>query len=124
MKIQESNKLIAIFLGYKLYKTEKGFYGIVYPDCTDWSFGCWEVELLNEKIQNDFNYHEDWNKLIKVVEKIESFENVLVKMVGSKTIIAHESKTIAVCETISRINSTYRCVLEFIKYYNYTNPLP
>lgn len=63
-------------------------------------------------------YHKSWDWLMMVVQKIESteFAPTRVKIdcnectiIGKKRFKVH---------TISKINSTYKCIVQFIQWYN------
>ncbi len=114
-KIIEGNKLIAEFMGmipfenpYRKITKEDGFYRRFNEDGS--------IDIIG-----DLNFNLSWDWLMPVVEKIDGFDGVTVTMRGSKTvIILNDHKNIS-CHTIVRINSTWRVVVDFIKWYNQNN---
>ena len=71
----ECNKLIAEFMGYKFDGDGKSrHFNITQPGKSDWYFGSWPVEGLNEHMMEEFNYHSSWSLLMPVVEKISRME--------------------------------------------------
>jgi len=67
------------------------------------------------------NYDSDFNTLIEVVEKINDFEDIEFKLVGSRASIKTPEGKRFISHTISILNSTYNVVVEFIKWYNLQN---
>lgn len=102
MKLSEKNKLIIDFMD-------------IIP----------EYEYLDPLFNITYNYHSDWNTLMKVVEKIESlgFEFFIVE---NRCRIANNTdkstETIIDFEITGRkIQATYKAAVEFIKWYNQQN---
>lgn len=75
--MNENNKLLAEFLGYKVI-SEIDFLSYNYKD----------LDFSNLHILEELNFHTDWNMLIKVVEKIESLE-YRVYIEGASCTIVH-----------------------------------
>lgn len=134
MSIKESNKLIAVFMGYEyyhpavdidrsdiggLYERLEVFSQIPietdeYPEDDQYYIkdGWWKKALDNRADYFfEAKYHESWDWLIPVVEKIYN------------TYPGFKPEQINVYETFASINieSTYNSVLEFIKLYNKNN---
>ena len=133
MKTLENNKLIAEFLGYiDNGCSEDGF--LIHPITN------YDVEISSLK------YHEDWNWLMEVVEKIESLNlgNTTIKTVFSEEDLYINSNVsflimykecyvnffgemkvyenwISVTECNSKIEAVYTACVEFIKWYNNQN---
>ena len=113
--ILESNELIAKFIGVELLKdllaSNKGFINIdidIYEQC---------------------KFHNDWNWLMKVVEKIESIEDCVYQV----DILQEGCKILERCRLLidnrvgklesdtTKIESVYLACVEFIKWYNNKN---
>ena len=98
----KDNKLIAEFMGVKPLvlggSTEYEMYGVL--DCIE--------DGVNEKhyfIDDEMRFHESWDWLIPVVNKIE-IENEGVPL------------QLLYCSLYSEIGEVYQAVVEFIKTYN------
>ena len=121
MKTIENNKLIAEFLSVKIHPCE-----------TIEKFKFLPIEergLYNGYFIDELKYHEDWNWLMQLVEKIESLGyNIdtmkvdITKYQSSQFCgIYIDGKRIYTnyCET--KIEAVYNACLEFIKWYNEQN---
>jgi hypothetical protein len=62
-------------------------------------------------------YHESWDWLMPVVEKIEGMTNVSVIIKKSRCRILVGKKVFS-CHTIVKLNSMYRVIVEFIRWHN------
>ena len=120
MTQEEGNKLIAVFDGWEvgrfehlpniLHKMDNG--------------KLWGIDI------DQMNYHEDWNKLMPVVEKIENIRddrgNYLFAVdIGRDYCTTYHNdfhtKTISVhSETHNKIISTWNAITQFIQWYNTT----
>ncbi|QLF85228.1 hypothetical protein elemo19C_phanotate35 [Flavobacterium phage vB_FspP_elemoA_1-9C] len=106
----ENNKLIAVFMGMK-------------PLNNDSSVLVFSTDRGNDIISIDnLQYQDDWNLLMQVVEKIENFGFEFF-IVESRCRIANNTdksiETIIDFEIIgTKIQATYKAVVEFIKLYN------
>jgi hypothetical protein len=106
----ENNKLIAVFMGMK-------------PLNNDSSVLVFSTDRGNDIISIDnLQYQDDWNLLMEVVEKIENFGFEFF-IVESRCRIANNTdksiETIIDFEIIgTKIQATYKAVVEFIKLYN------
>ena len=111
MKTIENNKLIAEFLGYiDNGCSEDGF--LIHPITN------YDVEISSLK------YHEDWNWLIEVVEKIESLNYVFEIKITWCRIKQIENGNVIVLrweEDKTKIEAVYNVCVEFIKWYNNQN---
>ena len=116
MKTLENNKLIAEFLGYiDNGCSEDGF--LIHPITN------YDVEISSLK------YHEDWNWLMEVVEKIESIEygiyQVDILQEGCKILkrccLLIDKRVGKLESDTTKIESVYSACVEFIKWYNEQN---
>ena len=120
--IIENNKLIAEFLVNNegnLVKIRDGVYSTIDDN-----------EVPDDDLTiNDLKYHEDWNWLMRLVEKIENLQdenncaiyNVQTEQCFVEIIINHTSETIVEVDSNSKIQAVYRACVEFIKWYNKQN---
>ena len=130
----ENNKMIATFMGM-VYRTENNYTGW-YKSTT--------TEKFAYRICNDDGliYHLSWNKLMKVIEKIEKigisveikgYYNVFQKAVYNQTTIdytIHKTVTKSCAyddevlfkyhsdSDIDKLKTTYQAVVKFIEWYN------
>ena len=113
MKTTEGNKLIAEFMGIESYEAN-GYTNFVY-------------EKNNHRTDVDLSYHDSWDWLMPVVEKIE---NVYTKKYKSGFIVRIEYKDIFVMtldtseeliicdQSDSKLEGVYWTCVKFIKWYN------
>ena len=117
----ENNKLIAEFMGLIVLKEK---------EIISWE----DLNITTHSISEFQRYHAEWNWLMPVVEKIESLN--ITPLYGKEWIrfsvnieydfckIEHlkitGSKIIAIStsECNSKLQATYKAVIEFIKWYN------
>ncbi|MCH9718069.1 MAG: hypothetical protein K0U52_13450 [Gammaproteobacteria bacterium] len=113
MNTQENNRLIAEFEGFETYEMN-GYINVHYSDD-------------NIRTIVDTHYHTSWDWLMPVVEKIESDERFDVNILQYGTIISSNTKERGHIEIVnnvanisfdSKIDHTYKAVVEFIKQYN------
>ena len=108
MKTLKNNKLIAEFLGYiDNGCSEDGF--LIHPITN------YDVEISSLK------YHEDWNWLMEVVEKIESLGYRIEIVKHICRIYLSNKETIIISENTPKIEAVYIACVEFIKWYNNKN---
>jgi len=104
MKNLESNKLIAEFMGLEII-----------TDGISW---------FDKKFKSLKKYHESWDCLMSVVEKIETFEcngeKYILESVGNgaKFILEYGTRPFNDCICETKIESVYKAVLEFINWHN------
>jgi hypothetical protein len=119
----ENNKLIAEFMGCKLIGTEKD--NIYYiPQHSERRL--LYKGLVNESIDfkpSQMKYHESWEWLIPVVEKIESLNVVCfeknLQEEGDYQCLFTKGNDIFICHYADTSKeATHRVVVEFIKWYN------
>ena len=123
MKTLENNKIIAEFLSVKIHPCE-----------TIENFKFLPIEergLYNGYFIDELKYHEDWNWLMVVVEKIESLEifdrmgrfNINTKNFDENytSFITDKDEDFIQCEGDTKIEAVYNAVVEFIKWYNTQN---
>ena len=123
MKTIENNKIIAEFLSVKIHPCE-----------TIENFKFLPIEergLYNGYFIDELKYHEDWNWLMEVVEKIESLEifdrmgrfNINTKNFDENytSFITDKDEDFIQCEGDTKIEAVYNAVVEFIKWYNNQN---
>ena len=110
MTTQETNKLIAEFMGDKVLYSQLDY-------CTDEAFPF-----------DDLHFHESWDWLMPVVEQIESLGycydridgDVFINKqssLGGGSIIPNPMDH----NTMTMLGKTYCVVVQFIEYYNNTN---
>lgn len=101
----KDNKLIAEFMGIKSYEAS-GYTNFVYSED-------------NHRTEVDLAYHDSWNWLMPVVEKIESDERYDVDILQYGTRIRDNQKEIvtnvADISFNSKIDHTYDAVVRFLK---------
>ena len=123
----DNNKLIAEFMGYPKKQINKGIARLeenkyVWGQTYYYINGDWRAEdyLL---------FHLDWNWLMQVVDKIESFEdnnrcakyNINIEQSFVEIIDKNTDDTIVETDADTKIEATYKAIIEFIKYYNNEN---
>lgn len=99
----KNNKIIAQFLGLTII--------------TD------GISLFDTKYKPLAKYHENWNDLMPVVEKIESLEGwVQIDGLSNRKLatirVGDMWEKSFLGESDSKIEATYKAVVEFIKWYN------
>ena len=123
------NKLIAEFMGYK-QSTSKEVGANLVNNVYEWYLKDVEYYYINGDYHREdyLLFHLDWNWLMKVVDKIESLGYCLV--IGGRTTknyceIRGEADDFTTKYSDSygetKIEATYKAVIEFIKYYNNEN---
>ena len=106
----EDDKIIAKFMELRIDS---------FPDKSDW----WFVDLNDlESIYHNKNeslFSSDWNWLMPVVEKIET-DNYGFKMCRKVVEVYYDNTKVIILKTKekTRIESLYKAVVEFIKWYN------
>ena len=113
MKTIENNKIIAEFLSVKIHPCE-----------TIENFKFLPIEergLYNGYFIDELKYHEDWNWLMIVVEKIESLGYRIEIVKHICRIYLSNKETIIISENTPKIEAVYNAVVEFIKWYNNQN---
>ena len=135
--ITENNKLIAEFMGSLFinepYKDKDGnvkdYWYWTKPNC-DYPKSIGIGELSTAWGIGNFHFHDDWNWLMSVVEKIENLQdennyaiyNVQIEQSFTEIIDNHTSETIIYdIYADSKIEAVYNTVIEFIKWYNEQN---
>lgn len=141
MNIQESNKLIAEFMGYKYYLDKLLFTGYTYeseifsknPIFTNNCIDSLDIININKDCIIDPDYNEDYNTLMEVVEKIESiysdFHGYFTVYIsgnsctiqGSKLDTRPENSVYAYFNDSyakTKIEAIYIACVRFIKWYN------
>ena len=113
--IVENNKLIAEFLGYSQPHPD-------YPNTTYWyKKDCQPITILL--------FHSDWSWLMRVVDKIEGFEdenrcakyNIKIEQCFVEIIENHTSDTIISTDANSKLEAVHNACVEFIQWYNQQN---
>ena len=110
MKTIENNKIIAEFLSVKIHPCE-----------TIENFKFLPIEergLYNGYFIDELKYHEDWNWLMEVVEKIESLVYRIEIVKHICRIYLSNKETIIISENTPKIEAVYIACVEFIKWYN------
>ena len=107
--VTENNKLIAEFMGYPKHKID--FVG----------------KRLNFENSKHNTYHKDWNWLMPVVEKIESFvlndDNSFNVTIGATNYCVIQDSYGEIYENIedseeTKLLTVYKAIIKFIKWYN------
>lgn len=120
----QMNRVICEFMGWEFR-----------PDSDDWFKAYHDGQLMwaddgkfiNRIMLEGFNYHEDWNELMPVVEKIEDLPTV-VRMENEPNqmdknysvtvwIDPEDEPIIQVCDC-SKIKAVYKAVYQFITWFN------
>jgi len=106
--IQESNRLIAEFMGW-----EKGEnYSEEYPFYEAWD------EIIDQYVPADMKFNISWDWLMPVVEKIEHLKGCHVIITTSLLCeIFHFGKLVNNRSGDTKIESVYNAVVDFVKYY-------
>jgi hypothetical protein len=121
------NKLIAEFMGYPKKQINKG---IARLEENKYVWGQTYYYINGDWHREDYLlFHLDWNWLMKVVDKIESFEdnnrcakyNINIEQSFVEIIDKNTDDTIVETDADTKTQATYKAVIEFIKYYNNEN---
>jgi hypothetical protein len=119
MNKQESNKLLAEFMG--CYQNNEGFWGFENtPNHKTWN---------NDRFLDCTKYDTDWNWLIEIVEKIESFVdenkhakyNFITEQSFVEIIDNNTSDTIVEIDRDTKMEATYNACVQFVQWYNNQN---
>lgn len=131
MEHLEANKIIAEFMGARIYEAPNNGRQIIW-----WAEYPAELSPIPyETVRNlsSLEYDTDWNWLMPVVEKIEAMEEMdgnriitkWVHIMGKGCIIEIDSLKdceIAICHThdspMTKLEAVYTAVVEFIKWHN------
>jgi hypothetical protein len=108
-QIEQSNKLIAEFMGFTYVNDA--------PE--DFPHGYYTHEEGNWFTVDEFGYHLSYNWLMEVVEKIETMDygfKICRKVV--EVYIDSTKENIIYCKENSKLESLYKAVVEFIIWYN------
>ena len=118
--ILENNRLIAEFLGLKKDNPN-----------TNWFYNAESGKYFKE---NELGYHQNWNWLMPVIEKIEAldeksfettshFNKFINKRLYNTAFINSKNYEVISSGNLmeSRIESVYIAILSFIKHYNNQN---
>lgn len=112
----EENRLIAEFIGIKVIEGFNEHSGKKYL-------------YYNNAVMKDYEAlpdYKDWGDLMPVVEKIESFTdetnsciyNVIIEQSFVEIIDCHTSEIIVVTDADTKLEATYKAVVEFINWFN------
>ena len=110
--METNNKIIAEFMGFEI-KNKINYVPSSLPNCMK------KAEHLKVDKSENLPFHNDWNWLMQVVEKIESigftFETkknwARITRKGENIILRWE-------EDKTKIEAVYNACIEFIKWYN------
>lgn len=140
-EIEENNKLIAEFMGYKLLRKKFQYEVINSSNESYWAWDesevvCNQVDfVLEDDTQhpffdlNDLPFKSSWEWLMDVVEKIEMTKDPIRKSKNMRVDIKTHCTTIFVADGYendyfyngfggSKKEATYKAVVEFIKWFN------
>jgi hypothetical protein len=121
------NKLIAEFIGYDTKQLNKG---VARLEENKYVWGQTHYNIDSQWYKEDeLRYHDDWNWLIKAVDKIEEIEDnegfcqYVFEILMTSVNIVDNRYPLPIVETFERtkIEATYKAIIEFIKYYNNEN---
>lgn len=122
METTENNKLIAEFLNWEFdlieFTAPKEFKTIIQFNCQSKKATNLECFITNLYKIKDLKFHNDWNWLIKVVEKIESLGYRIEIVKHICRIYLSDKAMIIISENIPKMEAVYNACLEFIKWYN------
>lgn len=104
IETMEENKLISEFMGYKTYEHTDSV-AITLTEDNGFSTDYGHVHT---------KYHTSWDWLMPVVEKIENHLGYAVTIVQNSCY----TESMGGEERDSKLEATYKTVVEFIKYYN------
>ena len=115
MNTLENNKLIAEFLSIRMHPCETIEKLKFLP--------MEERGLYNGYFIEDLKYHEDWNWLMRVVEKIENLskegETYMFSITKFSTRVTYKgSRIVDLPIDNTKIEAVYNACVEFIKWYN------
>jgi hypothetical protein len=121
MNTTENNKLIAEFMGFENHLKNNGVTK-VYIDNKEYiqNWECFNKEKNVLITPIEMKFHSDWNWLMEVVEKIESLK-VIVEIRENVCYIETSSKNYYSELEDTKLQATYKAVVEFIKWYNQQN---
>lgn len=115
-KIIEGNKIIAEFMGWEVSEKAKSLKkrGLTINTIP---YGYFKIH------PDDLLYQSSWDWLMPVVEKIEKesfnifgeYEDVIIN--GCSCFVETRDREISIIET-TKIEATYKAVVEFVKWYN------
>ena len=107
MNFTESNRLIAEFMGMNCHDNDKNLFVFNTKDGND-------VISIHE-----LKYHSDWNWLMNVVDKIESFtdemDNNYKVTIENESCYIENTNILSSLDCKSKIDAVYQSVVEFIK---------
>lgn len=112
MEYKELNKTLALFEGFEIYELN-GHTHVIYDDC-------------NHRVLEDTAYHNDWNWLMRVVEKIDDLlpDDSVVQISYNRCVIDNYEYGISWDHIAnSRIEACYKAVCDFVEWY-YSNNDP
>lgn len=132
--ITENNKLLAEFLGWKREKVVKNGKGRLYD------FLCPEhIEVIGESdseccsdcgrdtyrknylFGEDLLFHNDWNWLMEVVEKIEETNLGSLEMQSKNLVLLQYNRKTEKYYNSTLIENVYNACTQFVKWYNKEN---
>jgi hypothetical protein len=114
----ENNKLLAVFLGGK-YKNQTN---IPLNDNEIWlpKFGVCNLGN-NGKV---LKFHNNWNWLMEVVEKIEGLnKDISILIIKNSVIVNNRNNYKKETFGNTKIEAVYNACVEFVKWYNENNPI-
>jgi hypothetical protein len=113
--LEEKNGLIAKFMGLKFKDDDKYIKELKEMRSNG-------IYFEQGYMTSELKYHESWDWLMPVVEKIESFEgtngNNYKFTIQNETSFVDCTNIISSPSVKSKIQSTYETVVMFIKFYN------
>ncbi len=106
----ETNKIIAEFMGFEDESRILGG-GQRMRRKTEWKYGCQQYEQYG---YDQLKYHDSWDWLMPVVEKIESMGFDV--NIGSNVVIVYDMNGIELTQTVAakKIKATHQAVVRFV----------
>jgi hypothetical protein len=111
MNTTENNKIIASFLGQNKIPYEFPKFGYIKMD----------GDYSDTFFDNQLKFHKDWNWLMEVVEKIETFGADLTIRAEHTIIVYDEGEEISTFCFKDKKEAVYNACVEFIKWYNFVS---
>jgi hypothetical protein len=108
MNTTEGNKLIAEFMGFGNVSKDEFIYAVILSG-----------KAMGYKTPKDMLFHTSWDWLMPVVEQVDFDSAHFVEIQGRSCTIKNANLEWVHCsQGVSRIDATYKAVINFIKWHN------